>query len=109
MPHIVDVGTLDALVHILIVCMPHFEKTYNESNVIMNQFIDKDKELFYKDKILHLTNQSSLYRLDSCMACVSVLTTNNKSKDFFNENDIDLLVDIALRELSCSHTPDTRI
>jgi len=76
---------------------------------LIKEFTNKEKETFYKEKILHLVNNGSLYRLDSCMETTRILMTSQASLGYFNENDIDVLVDIALRELTCKNEPDTRI
>lgn len=108
-PFIVDENTLNALLSILVCVMPYFEKNSPYNNMILNEFIVAEKEDFYKDKLLYLTNRGSMYRLDKCMQTIGCLLANYKSEKFFNENDIDIIVDIGLRELATPNSARTRI
>ena len=57
-----------------------------------------------------LTNRGSMYRLDKCMQSVGVMLSNPRAQDhFFNENDIDVIVDCCLRELSAGNSSRARI
>jgi hypothetical protein len=47
--------------------MPYYEKTMSYNNIVLEEFITSEKEDFYKDKLLYLTNRGSMYRLDKCM------------------------------------------
>lgn len=89
--------------------MPYFEKTMSHNNVILNEFITSEKEDFYKDKLLYLTNRGSMYRLDKCMQTIGVLLSNYKSEKFFNENDIDIIVSVGLRELATPNAARARV
>jgi len=51
----------------MVCVMPYFEKNSPYNNMILNEFIVAEKEDFYKDKLLYLTNRGSMYRLDKCM------------------------------------------
>jgi Protein of unknown function (DUF2013) len=108
-PFIVDENTLHALLSIMVCVMPYFEKTMSYNNIILNEFITTEKEDFYKDKLLYLTNRGSMYRLDKCMQTISVLLSNYKSEKFFNENDIDIIVSVGLRELATPNASRARI
>jgi len=108
-PFIVDENTLNALLSILVCVMPFFEKTMSYNNIVLNEFITQEKEDFYKDKLLYLTNRGSMYRLDKCMQTIGVLLSNYKSERFFNENDIDIIVSVGLRELATPNAPRARI
>lgn len=81
---IVDENTVYALISILVCVMPYFEKTTPHDNLVLQEFIKADREDFYKDKLLYLTNRGSMYRLDKCMHSIAVLLKNYKSEAFFN-------------------------
>ena len=108
-PFIVDENTLHALLSILVCVMPYFEKTMSYNNIVLNEFITSEKEDFYKDKLLYLTNRGSMYRLDKCMQTIGVLLSNYKSEKFFNENDIDIIVSVGLRELATPNASRARV
>lgn len=75
LPFIVEESTVNALISILVVLLPHFEKTCPNDNLVLSEFISK-KEDFYKEKLIYLTNRGSMYRLDKCMQTIAVLLTN---------------------------------
>mmetsp|Transcript_36018 Transcript_36018/g.26272 ORF Transcript_36018/g.26272 Transcript_36018/m.26272 type:complete len:105 (+) Transcript_36018:425-739(+) len=103
MEHIVDEETLNALISILVVLCPYFERIREDNqdkNIVFDEFLNENKDTFYKEKILHLTNRGALYRLDKCMQTVNILLTRPESKFFFNENDLDFLAEVCIRELS---------
>lgn len=108
-PFIVDENTVYALISILVCVLPYFEKTQPHDNLILNEFIKQEREDFYKDKLLYLTNRGSMYRLDKCMHSIGCLLTNHNSEHFFNQNDLDLLVDIGLRELASPNASKARV
>ena len=56
-----------------------------------------------------MTNRGSVYRLDKCMQSIGVLLKSSKSEEFFNCNDIDIIVDIGLRELGEPNTARARV
>jgi len=58
---------LNSLLSILVICLPYYERKSREHNIILNEFIDEDKETYYKEKLLELTNRGSQFRLDKCM------------------------------------------
>jgi hypothetical protein len=89
--------------------MPYFEKTMSYNNIVLNEFITSEKEDFYKDKLLYLTNRGSMYRLDKCMQTIGVLLSNYNSEKFFNENDIDIIVSVGLRELATPNASRARV
>ena len=76
LPFIVDEGTLNALISILACVCPTFEKRDKESNLVTKEFTNPEKEHFYKEKLLFLTNRGSVYRLDKCMQTIAVLLQN---------------------------------
>ena len=73
LPFIVDEGTLNALISILACVCPTFEKRDKESNLVTKEFTNPEKDHFYKEKLLFLTNRGSVYRLDKCMQTIAVL------------------------------------
>ena len=46
-----------------------------------------------------MANRGSVYRLEKCMETIGVLLQNKKTVEMFNENDVDFVVDVAIREL----------
>jgi len=92
-----------------VVC-PTFEKRNPSDNLILTEFTQDDKRQFYKEQLLFLTNRGSVYRLDKCMQTIAVIMQNPKTKDdFFNLNDLDYIVGVAMRELNVRNTRRTRI
>lgn len=68
-----------------------------------------ENESFYREKLLHLTNRSNRYRFDKCLETLNIILTNEKSKDFLNINDLNVLLDICLREIQTEKNPDIRV
>ena len=58
---------------------------------------------------MYLANQGSAYRLDKAMQTINVLMTNETTLNFFNENEIDIIVGCGLRELGEQHTSRSRV
>ena len=108
LPYIVEDTTVEALISIFTVICPYYEKVQPTDNLVLNEFIG-DKEEFYKKQLLHLVNRGSSYRLDKVMQTINVLIVNPKSKTFFNENDIDIIVGVGLRELGSVNTSRSRV
>jgi hypothetical protein len=89
--------------------LPYYEKEMPHNNIILNEFTLPEREDYYKDKLLYLTNRGSMYRLDKCMQSISCLLQNNKTEKYFNENDLDILVTIGLRELGTPNASRARV
>ena len=104
---IVDESTLHALISILVCVLPYFEKTRSNNNIVLDEFVKLED--FYKDKLLYLTNRGSMYRLDKCMHSISCLLKNERSEHFFNQNDLDMIVSIGLRELGTPNASRARV
>jgi hypothetical protein len=104
---IVDENTVNALISILVCVLPYFEKTRPSDNHILDEFVRLED--FYKDKLLYLTNRGSMYRLDKCMHSIACLLKNSRSEHFFNSNDLDIIVSIALRELGTPNAVRARV
>jgi hypothetical protein len=66
-------------------------------------------ENYYREKLLHLTNRSTRYRFDKCLETISIILSKEESKDFFNINDLNVLLDICLREIQTEKDPDIRV
>ena len=109
LPFIVDDGTLNALISILVCVCPTFEQRSSEDNPVTAEFVNPDKEQFYKEKLLFLANRGSVYRLEKCMETIGVLLQNKKTVEMFNENDVDFVVDVAIRELGAPNKVQARI
>lgn len=90
---------MNALISILVCVCPTFERRSSIDNPITTEFTNPEKEQFYKEKLLFLTNRGSVYRLEKCMETIAVLLQSPKTAEIFNENDIDFIMDIAIREL----------
>ena len=58
---------------------------------------------------MYLANQGSAYRLDKAMQTINVLMSNETTLNFFNENEIDIIVGCGLRELGEQHTSRSRV
>ena len=108
MPFIVDEPTQDALVSIFTVICPYYEKVQPEDNLMIEEFIGERCE-YYKQKLMYLANRGAAYRLDKAMQTVHVLLTNAKTLEFFNENDIDIIIECGMRELGEKNTSRSRV
>lgn len=117
---VTDDNTLNALISILVVLCAATEKkiqkqlawgTYEGKktpiiNLAYNEFVEN--ESFYRVKLLHLTNRSNRYRFDKCLEALSVILSKEQSCDFFNTNDLHVLLDICLREIQTEKNPVVR-
>jgi len=96
---------------------PHYENQINdteeiqkgEKNPIIKEFIQK--ESFYREKILHLANRSNQYNLEKCCETINIILGSREeiSNYYFNLNDLNLIMDILLREVSTNQSSKTRI
>ena len=110
MQYISDDSMLNAVLSLLTIIMPYLEKNKPKDNIILDKFLEPDNETFFKEKVLYLINRGSIYRLDKAMETAAILLTNEKcAETFFNENEIDLMVDVALRELNKPNSVNTRV
>ena len=107
MPHIVDKDTEIAVVSIIVCVFPFFDKTTPYDNVILKDFLDHEN--YYKDKLLNLGIRGSMYRLDKCMQTIGCLIKNSETENYFNHNDIGIIIDIGLRELSTPNAVRARV
>jgi len=69
--YIEDEATLDSLISILVCLLPVFEKKNEDDNPIMKEFMDNED--LYREKLIHLTNQGSIYRLDKCCKTINII------------------------------------
>jgi hypothetical protein len=76
-------------------------------NLAYNEFIQN--ESYYREKLLHLTNRGNRYRFDKCLETLSIILSKEQSKDFFNINDLNVLLDICLREIQTEKDPNVRV
>ncbi|TNV79018.1 hypothetical protein FGO68_gene2123 [Halteria grandinella] len=121
MEFITDENTTHALISILVILCAAYEKkiqkqiawgTYDGKkapivNLAYQEFIQN--ESYYRLKLLHLTNRSNRYRFDKCLETLSIILSKEESKDFFNINDLNLLLDICLREIQTEKDPNVRV
>jgi len=105
---------LNAMISMCTILFPHLEAVRhtekgNGKNQIMEKFCEPEYTNFFKDKILYLCNRGGLFRMDKAMETAGILLNHKDCPDFFNENDIDLLVDVGIRELGCPNSEETRV
>jgi len=55
-----------------------------------------DKEDFYREKLLYLSNRGNIFRFDKCLECLNIIMKKEVSKDYFNINDMNMMIDICL-------------
>ena len=115
-----DDQTINALVSILVILCSAYEKKRAKLaeagdhsaaaavvNHAYNEFIEN--ESFYREKLLHLTNRSNRYRFDKCLDTLSIVMAREASRDFFNINDLNVLLDICLREIQTEKVTEVRV
>ena len=91
----------------MVCVLPNFQKE-GEQNPILKEFIDN--ESFYREKLIFITNRGSLYRLDKCCSTLNIILCDPKlSTYYFNTNDLNLIVDILLREVNTNTDPRVRV
>lgn len=106
--HIVDESVLDALVSVLAVLYPYYEKKDPCNNLVHTAFLQR--ETFFKEKLIHIGNRASQFRLDKILQTLGQLMTKEETKDtFFTVNDFDVIIDVCLRELEKDHPSRDRI
>jgi hypothetical protein len=111
--YIQDESTLHSLISILVCLLPVFEKKSSDpddidQNPILKEFVVKED--LYREKLLHLTNRGNLYRLDKCCKTLNIMLSKPKlAEDYFNKNDLNLLMDILLREVLTNTLSKTRV
>jgi Protein of unknown function (DUF2013) len=121
MEFITDESTTNALISILVVLCAAYEKKIQKQmawgiyegkktpiiNLAYLEFIQN--ESYYREKLLHLTNRSNRYRFDKCLETISIILSKEESKDFFNNNDLNILLDICLREIQTEKDSNIRV
>ena len=75
----------------------------------MAEFLVHERTDYYKTEIMYLANRGSMYRLDKCMQTICLMLQASESENFFNENDIDIILGICLRELATPNPSRTRL
>ena len=58
---------------------------------------------------MHLTNRGICYRFDKCLDTISIILSKEQSQDFFNINDLNVLLDICLQEIQREKDNDVRV
>lgn len=56
-----------------------------------------------------MTNRGNRYRFDKCLETISIILSKEESKDFFNINDLNVLLDICLREIQTEKDASVRV
>ena len=101
------------LISILVCLLPVFEKKSDDpSNIDLNPILKEfvTREDLYREKLLHLTNRGTIYRLDKCCKTINIMLSKEEiGNRYFNINDLDLLMDILLREATTNTNSKTRI
>ena len=98
---------LDALISLLVIICPFKEKANPDDNIIIDYFLKEQN--IYNEKLLYLANKGSLFRLDAIMHTIDCMLHNSKTKDFFNVNDLDIVVTAGLRELETPNAVNARV
>mmetsp|Transcript_17598 Transcript_17598/g.29711 ORF Transcript_17598/g.29711 Transcript_17598/m.29711 type:complete len:139 (+) Transcript_17598:547-963(+) len=67
-----------------------------------------EKDQLYREKLIYITNRGGNYRIDKCFSALNtILSKADIAQFYFNTNDLNLIMDIALREVliqSCFRT-----
>lgn len=101
--YIDDDSTLNSLISILVCLFPHFQKISANSsdyreNPIFKEFVEK--ETFFREKLIFITNRGSQYRPENCCATINTILKNPKTGSYyFNLNDLNIILDIIIREI----------
>ena len=113
MNYIEDENTLHSLVSILVCLMPYFQDKSTDPtdynlNPIFKEFVTN--EILYREKLIYITNRGNMYRLDKCCCTLKIIIDNpTLSGYYFNQNDLNLIVDILMREVTSNTNPAVRI
>ena len=76
MEFIDDENTSHSLVSILVCLMPVFEaRSEDPSNIKLNPILSDfvEKEIFYRENLIYITNRGALFRLDKCCECLTIM------------------------------------
>ena len=76
-------------------------------NIVLKDFLGN--ESFYRHKILELANRSGASRFDKCMGICKHFMVKPECKNFFNNNDMNLLLDICVVEVQRQKSEKVRI
>ena len=113
MEYIDDENTSHSLVSILVCLLPVFEeRSEDPSNIKLNPILSDfvEKEIFYRENLIYITNRGTLFRLDKCCECLRIMLCKPQlATQYFNINDINLIIDILSREMAENTDIPTRI
>ena len=93
--------------------MPVFEKQNSDpegvdGNPILKEFVEK--ETLYREKLIYLTNRGSEYGMDKCCKTLQIMLTKKQlALTYFNINDLNLILDILIREVTTTTSSKTRV
>ena len=60
----------------------------------------KENESMYREKVIELANKGMPYRPDKCFKAINIVLKQDDLKNYyFNMNDLNLIMDIDLREI----------
>jgi len=97
---------------ILVCLFPLFEKrstAANTENIILKEFLSKEKDNYWREEIIYLANRGAHYRLDKCAKTINLMMKKaDIASYYFNNNDINLIMDILLREVLTNQESKTR-
>ena len=108
-----DESTLNSLVSILVCLMPVFEKQNPDpegidGNPILKEFVEKEQ--LYREKLIYLINRGAEYGMDKCCKTLQIMLRKPKlASYYFNVNDLNLILDILLREVTTTVSSKTRV
>ena len=105
-------NTLNAVIGILIILFVETEKRNKklgrqDPNLVLKDILAN--ESFYRHKVLELANRSNAFRFDKCMATCKYLMEKKECENFFNINDMNLLLDICVQEVQKQKQEKVRI
>jgi hypothetical protein len=67
------------------------------------------RENLYREKIIFITNRGAFFRLDKCCETINIILGKEElATYYFNTNDLNLLIDILLREAQTNASTDNR-
>lgn len=109
--YIQDESTLHSLISILVCLLPVYEQwSPDPSDISLNPILKEvvEKDQFYREKLIHITNRGSQYRIDNCCKTLVIILLKD-DLNYFNHNDLNLLMDIALREVRTQADTKNRV
>jgi len=104
-----------SLASILVCLCPLFEarsenKDDISNNIVLSDMLSQEKDSYWREELIHLANRGAHYRLDKCCEVINIIFDKVDYKNYyFNKNDINLIMDILLREVLTNTFSETRV